>query len=159
MHNPHVFQSLVRTEVYRHAVNCSTHAWFWHMVRLFRTRLLARGYRAHEVDPVLDSIDHSVRLRLLYGAEVVAQPHAEHGGQAPHAEQPIRVFLKMPYDVVTSSIDFPKAMRAMLSDLAAAWTDCEGAEQCLHALKRVVPMVCWQRAGTLARHFMRSTDC
>lgn len=150
---------LVRTEVYRHAVNCSTHAWFWHMVRLFRARLLARGYKAAEVDRALDGIDYSVRLRLLYGAGAATQHSAQHDLQVPLTEQPLRVFLKMPYDVITSSIDLPKAMRAMLSDLATAWTDCPGSEKLLTELQNVVPIVCWQRAGTLARHFMRSSDC
>ena len=159
MHNPHVFRSLVRTEVYRHAVNCSTHTWFWHMVRLFRTRLLARGYRAHEVDAIIDSIDYSVRLRLLYGTDAETQQRTEQDNPVPFAEQPIRVFLKMPYDVITANIAFPKAMRAMLTDMTAALTHVEGAEKVLAALPRIVPIVCWQRADTVARSFMRSDDC
>ena len=70
----------------------------------------------------------------------------------------MRVFLKMPYDVVTCTVPLQQCMRAMLSDLAKAWQNTSGTRGLLRELDRVQPMTCWLRAKTLGSTITRSDE-
>ena len=154
MHSPAVFSGLVVGELYRHAINCSTHSWFWHNAQLFKYRLMRRGFTAAEIDPVFRSVSYSIRQTLLYGSPSERKQASAVCGWQP----PLRVFLKMPYDVVTCTAPLQQCMRAMLSDLAKAWQNTSGTRGLLRELDRVQPMTCWLRAKTLGSTIMRSDE-
>ena len=150
MHNPSVFPAMVRAELYRHVVNCSTHTWFWHMAQLFRARLEQRGHMNAAIAAVFASVSYSVRARLLHGAPPQAAPDAQ--------ARPLRVFLKMPYDCITANMQLAKCMRSSIADVARAWQATHGTRRYEEHLARVAPMICWMRARTLGNDFMRSGD-
>ena len=154
MHNPAVFPGLVRGELYRHAINCSTHEWYWHNAQLFRHRLMRRGSTELDIDPVFRSVRYSEQQRLLYAHDA---PQVD-AAAAEAMQPPLRVFLKMPYDVITCSLPLQQRMRAVLSDLRAAWQLTLGTEKLLPQLERVQPMTCWLRAKTLGGKIMRSDE-
>ena len=151
MHNPHVFPAMVRAELYRHAVNCSTHTWFWHMAQLFRARLEQRGHGTATIAAVFAEVSYSVRTRLLYGN---SQPAAAASASA----QPLRVFVKMPFDCITASMDLSRCMRSVVTDVARAWQGTPAAQRYGEHLERALLMMCWKRARTLGSCFMRSSD-
>ena len=158
MHNPQVFSALVRGELYRHAVNCSSHAWFWHMAQLFRHRLLARGYLEHGISAVFDSVQYSVRTRFLYGA---AAPEPPLAGCAI----PLRMFFKLPYDGTSASMHLGRCMHAAVADVfAALWLATQGQDMTaersalMQQLNRIKPMVSWRRAPSLGRVIMHSGE-
>ena len=53
-------------------------------------------------------------MRNVKGPVREGAPHRHVWGLQP----PLRVFLKMPYDVITCTVPLQQCMRAMLSDLA-----------------------------------------
>ena len=149
MHNLKVFTALIRGGLYRHAdthVNCSSYAWFWHLVQLFRHRLVARGYPDREIAQVFDSVQYSERMRLLYGTG--AQASEQHSPLSP-----LRFFLKFPYDGTTASMGLGRCMHAAVTDVVKALRlDVEGRDlsaqrtALMQQLDRLHPMVCKQRA-------------
>ena len=139
---PIMTSALVRGELYRHAVNCSSHAWFWHMVQLFRHKLLARGYLEYEISAVFDTVQYSVRTRLLYGAAAPKPALTE-------CATPLRMFPKFPYDGTTASMNLGRCMHAAVADVFAALRlatqgqDMTAERSALmQQLNRIEPMVC-----------------
>ena len=135
MHNTAVFPGLVQGELYRHAFHCSTHEWYWHNAQLFRHRLMRRCFTELDTHPVFRSVRYSKRQRLLYGHELL--------GFHRWMQPLLRVFLKVPYDVITCTLPLQQRMRAMLSDLRAAGKLTLGTEKLLPHLERVQPIGCY----------------
>ena len=102
----------------------------------------------------MQSIAAHIRQTLLYGSPSERKQASAVCGWQP----PLRVFLKMPYDVVTCTVPLQQCMRAMLSDLAKAWQNTSGTRGLLRELDRVQPMTCWLRAKTLGSTIMRSDE-
>ena len=128
------------------------------MAQLFRHRLLARGYLEHEISAVFDSVQYSVRTRLLYGAAAPEPALAE-------CAIPLRRFLKFPYDGTTASMNLGRCMHAAVADVFAALRlatqgqDMTAERSALmQQLNRIKPMVCWQRAPSLGRVIMHSGE-
>ena len=98
----------------RHAINSSTHERYWHNAQLFRHRLVRRGFTELDIDPIFRSVRYSKRRRSLYGHEAPQVDAVTVEAMQP----PLRVFLKMPYDVITCTLLLQQRMRAvyMLSD-------------------------------------------
>jgi hypothetical protein len=158
MHNPPVFRALVKGELCRHAVNCSSHTMYWHMAQLFWHRLQARGYTRADLTPAFDAVPYSIRQRLLYGGDAA-------DAEEPAEPLPLVAFLKAPYDGITASMELQSCMRHALADAVAAvrlhppqGEDLARYREVLHQLEHITPMLCWQRAGNLGGDIMRSSD-
>ena len=73
-------------------------------------------------------------------------------------QPPLRVFLKMPHDVITRALPLQQRIRALLSDLRAAWQLILGTEKLLPQLERVQPMTCWLCAKSHGGKITRSDE-
>jgi hypothetical protein len=134
MHVPPTFKGVVRGELVRYTVTCSTLQEFTQQADRFRQRLLRRGYEAklvdREIQYMLESYDQT-RVKQLQGAGFKVQhpPYwlaPEHVSQLVSMPptsitepkgQPVAVFLKLRFDGVTANIKAKDRLQTMKTNL------------------------------------------
>lgn len=131
-----VFRGVIKSEVTRHAVNCSRYSDFVHMVSLYKLRQLSRGFPPHLLYRWVSEVDWSVRERVL------ARPAGD--ARAPH-RQPL--YLKLRYDAISAAIGATR----LVQQTAKFWS-----ERMPQFWDRIV--VCWTKGKTVREMTMSSAD-
>jgi hypothetical protein len=136
-HAPGVSKSVVKSEVTRQAINCSSFSDFRHMVELYVVRQLARGFPRELLYKWVAEVDYDVRERAL-----APTPHVGSVGRR------IPLYLKLQYDLVSFTLGAPSLLFAShvktgRLGVASFWDRM---------------LVCWTRARSLGSFFMSSAD-
>ena len=90
-----VYFSSVKSEILRHATNCSTRSWFEHMVQLYVLRQRVRGFPAFYLHRWVHSVDWHERRRILDRPTRVC---------ANDNNRDVPIYLKLQYDLVTAAV-------------------------------------------------------
>ena len=136
-HAPGVTPSVVKSEVMRNAVNCSTFADFRHMVQLYVVRQLHRGFPKELLYKWVAEVAYDMRERVLHPAQRVV------GNR-----RCIPLYLKLQYDLVSSGIEAPWLLYAASHALLV-----RGVEQFWDRM-----LVCWTRSRSLGSMILSSSD-
>ena len=105
---PSVFEAWIRARAYRHVVDCSTFADFWHLIPLFRCRLLARGYQVSFIGDYVTHVGYGLRIAVLDKARL-------HQPMNPIRE--VRSCLKVTRDPMTHKVWVSCVMHDSWADL------------------------------------------
>jgi hypothetical protein len=136
-HPPAVSRSVVKSEVVRNAVNCSTFADFQHMVQLYMIRQLSRGFPPDLLYKWVAEVGYDVREQVI-----CPTPHV-----ASSAGHRVPLYLKLQYDEISAQLSAPHLLHAgqayCLSRTANFWDRM---------------LVCWTRARSLGSVVMSSAD-
>jgi hypothetical protein len=136
-HPPAVSRSVVKSEVVRNAVNCSSFADFRHMVQLYMIRQLSRGFPPDLLYKWVAEVGYDVRERVI-----CPTPHV-----ASSAGHRVPLYLKLQYDEISAQLSAPYLLHA-------------GQAFCLTRSVNFWDrmLVCWTRARSLGSVVMSSAD-
>ena len=132
-----VFRSIIKSEVTRHAVNCSKYSDFIHMVSLYVLRQLSRGFPPRLLYKWVSEVDWTVRERII------AQPQQHQQAQ----QRRLPLYLKLRYDSVSAAL----GAQQLMQDLASYWS-----QRMPQFWDRIV--VCWTKGKTVRDLVMSSAD-
>lgn len=135
-HAPGVCRSVIKSEITRHAINCSSFEQFLHMARLYLLRQLHRGFPPELLYKWAAEVDYSTRNQVV--------------SPTPRAESIVRsrvpLFLNLQFDSVTAHIGAPQYLHGFESFLNSGSPFWD----------RI--LLCWSKSPSLGNSLICSAD-
>jgi hypothetical protein len=147
-HPPHVFKAIIKGELTRYCLTCSSKDWYTRMAYIFALRLQTRGYSASEILEVVKSLDYdTVRSTLLSGKPSHGVVTEEMSTATPTCSK----FVKMQFNSTTKPLNCKRILLTTIDRIRSkiGKYGTRSDEKINEYLSRVNVEVCHQRARSL----------
>jgi hypothetical protein len=152
LHPPHVFKAIIKGELTRYCLTCSTKEWYTRMAYIFSLRLQTRGYTAYEILEVFNSLDYdTVRQSLLSGRP----SHGVVTEEMSTATHNTSKFVKLQYNNTTQPLNCERVLQTTIDRIRCkvGKYGTTADEKLNNFPSRVNVEVCHQRTTTTSCQF------
>jgi hypothetical protein len=156
LHPPHTFRALIRGELTRHCVTCSSQTDYNNMKYKFAMRLLRRGYSAKETISEFNSLEYDT-VRQSFQCD-----KPSHGINIGEMDSDIQIcpkFLKLQFNSTTQNLKAKPVVQTAVEKIRTSlntYASSSNDKRVLDHLARVAIEVCHKKAKTMGSAFMSS---